>query len=185
VGLEMPAPGGFVLLENHYFNTTGSTKQDRSGVRICVTYTQPQNPASLTWLGTEGINIPARQQATAAGTCTSWKNNTDVHIFQTVPHMHQAGAHMKTVINRAGGGQEILIDKPFAFADQRAYAVDTVVRRGDTLTTTCTFKNNTARGIQFGTSSTAEMCYNFVVYYPAHALDGIGGIEGSKNMCLF
>jgi hypothetical protein len=23
------------------------------------------------------------------------------------------------------------------------------------------------------------------VYYPAHALDGVGGIEGSKNMRLF
>jgi len=29
------------------------------------------------------------------------------------------------------------------------------------------------------------MCYDFVVYYPAHALDGVGGIEGSKNMCLY
>ena len=185
-GLEMPAPGGFVAMENHYFNTTGGTKQDRSGVRLCVTFTQPQNPASLTWLGTEFISIPARATGTATGTCSSWKNNVDVHIFQTVPHMHQTGSYMKTVVNRTGGGgQAIIVDKPFAFTEQRAYPTDVVVHPGDTMTTTCTFKNNTAASIGFGTSSTSEMCYNFVVYYPAHALDGIGGIEGSKNMCLF
>lgn len=185
VGLEMPAPGAYMLLENHYFNTTGGAKEDRSGVRVCVTYTKPQNPASLTWLGTEAINIPAGGQGTATGSCTSWKKNADVHVFQTVPHMHQIGKHMKTVINRAGGGQTILVDKPFAFADQRAYPIDVVIKPGDTMTTTCTFQNTGARSVGFGTSSTSEMCYNFVVYYPAHALDGIGGIEGSTNMCLF
>jgi dopamine beta-monooxygenase len=185
VGLEMPAVGGFLTLENHYNNTTGVAAPDRSGVRMCVTYTKPTNPASLTWLGTELISIPASGQGTASGTCGSWKKNGDVHIFQTIPHMHKLGTHMKTVVNRSGGAQDVLVDKPFVFNDQRAYASDTVVHSGDTLTTTCTWQNTTSGGVSFGTSTTAEMCYNFVVYYPAHALDGIGGIEGSKNMCLF
>jgi hypothetical protein len=63
--------------------------------------------------------------------------------------------------------------------------VDQVIHKDDTMTTTCTFKNTTAASVGFGTFTSAEMCYNFVIYYPAHALDGIGGIEGSKNMCLF
>jgi dopamine beta-monooxygenase len=185
VGLEMPKPGGFVLIENHYNNVTGSAQKDRSGVRMCVTYTPPKNPASLTWLGTETIGVPANKQGTATGTCATWKKNTDVHIIQTVPHMHRIGKHMKTVINRGGGAtQDIVVDKPFTFTDQRAYAVDLVVKPTDTLTTTCTFENDTNAQVTFGTATAAEMCYNFVIYYPAHALDGAGGIEGSANMCL-
>ncbi|HVW26202.1 MAG TPA: hypothetical protein VHC69_12585 [Polyangiaceae bacterium] len=185
VGLEMPAVGGYLLIEFHYYNTTGTTQQDRSGVRICGTYTQPTNPASLTWLGTESINIPANSMGTATGNCTTWKKSGDVHFLQTVPHMHKLGTHMKTVINRSGGGQDILVDQPFEFSDQRAYAIDIVAHAQDTFTTTCTWMNTTSAAVSFGTSTTAEMCYNFVVYYPAHALDGVGGIEGSSNMCLF
>ena len=187
VGLEMPAPGGYVSMENHYSNSTGMAQNDRSGVRMCVSYTKPTNPASLTWLGTEAISIPANQQGTAVGTCSTWKKSGDVHVFQVIPHMHQLGTNMKTVVNRGGSTTqtETLIDKPFAFADQRAYPADMVIHATDTMTTTCTFKNTTSAAVGFGTFTSAEMCYNFVVYYPAHALDGIGGIEGSKNMCLF
>jgi hypothetical protein len=187
VGLEMPPPNtGFLSMENHYNNATGSPQPDRSGVRICVTFTPPKNPASLTWLGTELINIPANGTGTATGTCTSWKKNVEVHMLQSVPHMHTLGSHMKTVINRAAGGTDILIDKPFVFTDQRAYAIeDVLVKPNDTLTTTCTWQNTTSKSVAFGTATSAEMCYNFVVYYPAHVLDGIKGIEGSNNMCLF
>jgi len=186
VGLEMPAVGGFLSMENHYNNATGSAQPDRSGVRLCVTFTKPQNPASLTWLGTELINIPANGTGTASGTCNSWKKNVEVHMLQSVPHMHTLGSHMKTVINRAAGGTDILIDKPFVFTDQRAYPIeDVIVKPNDTLTTTCTWQNTTSKSVAFGTATSAEMCYNFVVYYPAHVLDGIKGIEGSNNMCLF
>jgi hypothetical protein len=185
VGLEMPAVGGFLMIEFHYYNTTGTTQPDRSGVRICGTYEQPTNPASLTWLGTESINIPANAMGTATGTCSTWKKNGDVHFIQTVPHMHKLGTHMKTVINRSGGGQDVLVDQPFEFSDQRAYPIDIVAHAQDTFTTTCTWMNTTSASVGFGTSTTSEMCYNFVVYYPAHALDGVGGIEGSTNMCLF
>jgi hypothetical protein len=185
VGLEMPAPGGFISIELHYYNTTGVTAADRSGVRMCVTYTKPTNAASLTWLGTEAINVPANQTGSSTGTCSTWKKNVDVHVIQTVPHMHKLGSHMKTVINHAAGGTDTIVDKDFVFTDQRAYAADVVIKANDTMATTCTWKNTTAAAVGFGTSTTAEMCYNFVIYYPAHALDGVGGIEGSKNMCLF
>jgi hypothetical protein len=192
VGLEMPAAGGYLNMEYHYYNTTGATAMDRSGVRICGTYTQPTHPASLTWLGTETISIPANAPAaTATGNCTTWKKNGDVHFIQTVPHMHKLGAHMKTVINRGGvtaaqpAMGDVIVDQPFQFADQRAYPIDIVAHQTDTFTTTCTWNNTTPASVGFGTSTTSEMCYNFVVYWPAHALDGTGGIEGSTNMCLF
>jgi hypothetical protein len=101
--------------------------------------------------------------------------------------MHQLGSHMKTVINRNGGGNEVVLDQAFQFTDQRTYDLKNIVHPGDTLTTTCTWMNTTNAAVSFGTSTTAEMCYNFVFSYPAHSLPNPlgGGIEGSSNMCLF
>jgi hypothetical protein len=154
-------------------------------VKLCVTDAPMQNVATISWLGTEQINIPARSMANATGTCRpSNPQRGDIHILFSVPHMHKTGAHMKTVINRPGG-PEILVDKPFNFAEQRSYDTPAVVKAGETLTTTCTFNNTTNAAISFGTVSEAEMCYNFVVAYPAKALHNPGNsIEGALNTCL-
>jgi hypothetical protein len=60
------------------------------------------------------------------------------------------------------------------------------VHPGDTLTTTCTWMNPGSSAVGFGESTTSEMCYNFVLSYPAHSLPNPlgGGLEGSANMCL-
>ena len=80
--------------------------------------------------------------------------------------MHLQGRHMTTVINRAGGGTEMLIDEPFDFQTQISYSTPQVVHKGDTLTTTCTYATPTP----FGEKTTDEMCYNFVLAYPAGGL---------------
>jgi hypothetical protein len=185
VGMQVPEPGGLFELEIHYYNPGGAPKLDRSGVKLCVTDAPMQNVATITWLGTEQINVPARSMATATGTCRPQNpQRGDIHILFSVPHMHKAGHHMKTVINRPGG-PEILVDKPFSFLEQRSYDTPAVVKAGETLTTTCTFNNTTNAAIQFGTVSEAEMCYNFVVAYPAKALHNPGNsIEGALNTCL-
>ena len=73
---------------------------------------------------------------------------------------------MKTVINRQGGGTEVLIDKPFDFNSQVSYPTPAVINPGDTLSTTCTF----AAPTPFGQGTNEEMCYNFVLAYPAGQL---------------
>jgi hypothetical protein len=185
VGLQMPEPGGKFELEIHYNNPAGGIKPDRSGVRLCVTTEPMPNVATVTWLGTEQINVPARQTANAVGTCRPDNpSGGDIHILMSIPHMHKIGTHMKTVINRPGG-PEILVDKPFKFDEQRSYDTPATVRPGESLTTTCTFNNTTAATIGFGTVSELEMCYNFVVAYPARALHNPGNsIEGAQNTCL-
>jgi hypothetical protein len=186
VGMEMPEPGGVFELEIHYYNPGGAMKLDRSGVRLCVTSEPVENVATITWLGTENINIPPRAMGTATGTCRPLNTGGgDIHILRSVPHMHTIGTHMKTVVNRKAGGTEILIDKPFKFDEQRSYATPMVINPGDTLTTTCTYNNTTAGPIGFGTVSELEMCYNFVIAYPARALHNPGfSWEGSQNTCL-
>jgi Copper type II ascorbate-dependent monooxygenase, C-terminal domain/Copper type II ascorbate-dependent monooxygenase, N-terminal domain len=188
VGEEIAPGNGFMTLEFHYYNTTGTVQNDRSGVRICGTTKTPANVATLTWLGTESIQIPAHGMGTATGTCTPGGGSLaqDIHLVFASPHMHKLGAHMKTVINRKGGQPEVVLDNPFSFNDQREYAVSNVIHSGDTLTTTCSWMNTTGASVGFGESTTSEMCYNFVLSYPAHAMPNrLGtGLEGSSNMCL-
>jgi hypothetical protein len=187
VGQEIAPPKGFMTLEFHYFNNSGKAQNDRSGVRICGTTKKPANVATLTWLGTESISIPAHGMGTATGRCTPGGGSTqDIHLLFASPHMHKLGTHMTTVINRKGGMTEMVVDKPFSFSDQREYEISNVVHPGDTLTTTCTWMNTGSSTVGFGESTTSEMCYNFVLSYPAHSLPNPlgGGLEGSANMCL-
>jgi hypothetical protein len=165
-GLELPSDvglrtedGGFSL-EIHYNNKLGSGQLDGSGVEVCVTEKLRPKEAAVHWLGTQSLN-----KVTAVGTCQPVTTGP-VTILSSSPHMHLQGRHMKTVINRASGGTETLIDVPFDFNTQVSYPTPAVINPGDTLTTTCTF----AKPTPFGTGTNEEMCYNFVVAYPAGGL---------------
>ena len=158
VGLRTEA-GGFTL-EIHYNNTVGAGQVDASGVEVCVTEKLRPKEAAVHWLGTQALN-----KVTAVGTCAPI-NTAPVTILSLSPHMHLQGRHMKTVINRKAGGTEVLHDAPFDFNTQISYDTPAVIQPGDTLTTTCTF----AKPTPFGQKTNEEMCYNFVVAYPAGQL---------------
>jgi hypothetical protein len=158
VGLHVDN-GGFTL-EVHYNNKLGTGQLDGSGAQICVTEKVRPNEAAVHWLGTQSLN-----KLNATGTCTP-ANKTPVTILSSTPHMHLQGRHMKTVINRAQGGTETLIDKPFDFQTQVSYPTPAVIQPGDTLNTTCTYATPTP----FGQGTNQEMCYNFVIAYPAGGL---------------
>ena len=191
VGLELAPPTGSYVLEVHYNNPSLQPFQDRSGVRVCATSKFRPNTASITWAGTERINIPARSMGTAAGNCVPLRTgigpNDPIRIFHAWPHMHKLGVRMSTVINRAAGGQDLLIDKPFNFSSQVGYDVGFTLQPGDSLFTTCYYDNTTTAGVGFGPSTAQEMCYDFLYAYPAHALDHppFGGVitSGAANLC--
>jgi hypothetical protein len=191
VGLELPPPTGSYVLELHYSNPTLKPFQDRSGVRICATPKFRPKTASITWAGTEKINVPPRATGMATGKCDPLRKglgpNDPIHIFTAWPHMHKAGTRMSTIIHRKAGGQELLIDKPFNFESQVGYDVDFTLQPGDWLQTTCYYNNTTAGPLGFGPSTTQEMCYDFLYAYPAHALDHppLGGIitAAAANLC--
>jgi hypothetical protein len=191
VGLELPPPTGSYVLEVHYNNPSGKPFRDRSGVRVCATSRFRPKTASITWAGTENINLPPRAMGSASGKCIPERRglggNDVIHIFNAWPHMHVLGTHMTTVIQRAGGQQEVLLDKPFNFQSQIGYDVDFVINPGDTLFTTCQYQNTTAGPVGFGPSTSQEMCYDFLYAYPAHALDhppfGKVITSGAANLC--
>jgi hypothetical protein len=165
-GLDLPddvglrTEGGGFSLEIHYNNSEGAPQPDASGVEVCVTEKLRPKEAAVHWLGTQALN-----KITAVGTCQPLSFEP-VTIISSSPHMHLQGRHMKTVINRANGGTETLIDVPFDFNTQVSYPTPAIINPGDTLTTTCTF----AKPTPFGQGTNEEMCYNFVVAYPAGGL---------------
>jgi len=158
VGLRIE-PGGFSM-EMHYNNKLGAGQLDASGAEVCVTEKLRPKEAAVHWLGTQNLN-----KLTATGTCAPI-NTGPVTILSSSPHMHLQGRHLTTVINRKGGTSEVLIDKPFDFNTQISYPTPTVINPGDTLSTTCTYATPTP----FGQGTNEEMCYNFVVAYPAGQL---------------
>ena len=189
VGLEMPGPGELLAVEFHYFNTANAMADDRSGVEICTSSKFRKNTASVSWLGTETIDVPPNSMGMAAGTCTPLRagmNATDpINVLFSWPHMHKAGTHLKSIVNRAAGGTEVMYDGAFNFDFQTVYDTPIKLMPGDTVTTTCTFQNSTNLPINFGQSTTAEMCFNFTYAWPAHALDNPGGAIGaSPNSCF-
>jgi hypothetical protein len=181
VGLQMPKGANATLaLEIHYNNTAGYTDAiDASGVEFCTTKTFRTNTASVHWLGTNSILVLPHSTKDVVANCAP-TTMQPVHVLAESPHMHQTGVHAKLVLNRKGGTQEILHDKPFAFSDQQAYPIDVIFNPGDTFTTTCTYNNTTANIVTFGPNTENEMCYNFVTAYPAGGLSGPMG----NNHCL-
>jgi hypothetical protein len=174
VGLELPDPGSWLTLEVHYNNSAKLTgAQDRSGVALCTTDTPRPQEAGVLTLGSIQIALPpdgAEHTVTSEfpGTITRLLQD-QLHVLWTSPHMHLTGTSFKTEIVR--NGQTIpLVDVPtWDFNSQRAYPQDptkTQILPGDTLRTTCTYKNTTGAPIRFGENTENEMCFNFVAVYP-------------------
>jgi hypothetical protein len=175
VGVALESTVGYDL-EVHYNNPTGAAGNDQSGGELCVTTTVPTHIAELSWVGTDAI-----AGTSASGTCTP-TGPFPIHIIAAQPHMHLTGNHMKVVVNRAGGTQDIIHDMPFMFENQRYYVEDVTLMQGDTMTTTCTY----SAPATFGSSTSNEMCYFFSLAWPAGALTmpGTGTFLHGADSCL-
>jgi hypothetical protein len=189
VGLELPPPGGLLAIEFHYYNNTGAPSADQSGVEICTTSKFRTNTASVSWLGSESISVPAGAAGTATGTCHPLRAGMQaadpIHVLFSWPHMHKLGVHMKSVVTRAAGGTDMMYDGDFSFDYQKLYDTPLLLQAGDSVTTTCSYQNTTTATVMFGQSTTQEMCFNFTYAWPAHGLDNPGGaLGGASNTCL-
>ncbi len=199
VGLELPDPGTVKLNGQwHFFNSTGSVQYDHSAIQVCtMPASAVQHVATITWIGTEdlggnkwfgGAGMPPGQVSTFEGTCDPLRegmNSTDpIHIIGFWPHMHLMGTEMKAIVNHQDGTSETIFDKPFDFNKQIHYMQDYDLAAGDTLTAQCIFNNTTDHGVAFGESTHDEMCYNFTMAWPAHALENhVASLIGATNTC--
>lgn len=156
--------GQYVNLNLHLFNASDNPLTGPSGILVkTITAAQASGymMADMTFSGTMNISVPSDNTPhTASGGC---KAPTDWHIFNLWPHMHQTAIHQSFSVNGAN-----LLDMDYAFSEQRNYPMAvTTIHQGDTLLTTCTYKNNTGATVQYGESSTNEMCFTGLYKYPA------------------
>jgi hypothetical protein len=188
IGLQtISGPNARFGIEIHY-NTTAnpSNRKDRSGARICATKKLRSKEASVHWLGTQAIvSLGLGGDVDANGTCSVMKES---HVIAHSPHMHKMGRHMKTIVTRASGGTATITDQAFRFDDQQIFPVDApngevVVGPGDVIDTTCTYDGSSF--FTFGPNTDQEMCYNFVIAWPAGSLsNGSPGLVGGENTCI-
>jgi hypothetical protein len=88
-------------------------------------------------------------------------------VFAIFPHMHQLGVHLKSTA-MAAGQNKVLHDATYDFQEQYHKALEPLALAiGDTITTECTYRNDTGRMVGFGESSDTEMCFSILFRYPA------------------
>ena len=158
--------GTYINLNLHLYNTTDNAITDTSGVLVkTMAAADVVHEADMQFSGTFLINIPSDNQVhTATGSC---QVANDFHVFTLWPHMHQTAVHQSLAITHSGS-MSMMLDTDYAFSEQKNYPmVDTVIHAGDTITTTCSYQNNTGATIIFGDSSNAEMCFTGIYRYPA------------------
>jgi hypothetical protein len=188
-GLELTS-NGILNLQWHFFNQGSTAEPDATRVQICaMPRSMIKNVGSLTFLGTENFNgpigMPAKTTSKFSGTCLN-DSGGPITLFGFTPHMHKLGIQMTSVIKHTDGTTEQVFDKPFDFNSQITHlqAKPIVLQAGESITSTCTFNNTTNAAVPFGPSSNQEMCYNFTMSYPAHALDnGTLSLIGATNVC--
>ncbi|MET0391417.1 MAG: hypothetical protein ABW321_35915 [Polyangiales bacterium] len=189
MGLELPA-SGMLNAQWHYYNQGSEPATDASKIQICtVPRAKRKDIASLTFLGTENFNgffgMPPKTESKYGGTCQN-RTSEPITVWGFTPHMHKLGRNMNVTVTRMDGTIETVFDKAFDFNSQITYEMKPpiVLQPGDKITSTCTFNNDTNASVAFGPSTTEEMCYNFTMAYPAHALDsGNFSLIGAKNVC--
>lgn len=189
MGLELPADG-MLNAQWHYYNQGSEAALDSSSIQVCtVPRDKRKNVASLTFLGSENLGgltgMPAHSVSKYSGTCRN-RSSEPITIWGFTPHMHKLGRNMSVSVKRKDGSMETPFDKAFDFNSQITFAAEPaiVLQPGDSITSTCTFDNDTDAPVAFGPSTTQEMCYNFTIAYPAHSLDnGVFSLIGAKNTC--
>jgi hypothetical protein len=194
VGAETPAPGSTLMLEWHYLNSTSAALSDMSKVSVCtVPMGKRTHVASVTTVGTENLGVPGMppgMESTFSGTCTPSRmglgSGDPIHVLYVMPHMHQYGRHLAVSVQHAGGMSEPIYDQPFTDTNQNWSAAPGQLSMGDNLQTTCTFQNTSTNYVGYGGPfADGEMCYAFVLHYPAHSLDnGARSLLGASNSCL-
>ena len=177
-------PGERLALQIHYDKTNDNGRDDRSGLELHF-IDDAVHEAGVLWTGTifaspEGESggfgefvIPAGDPAfEVSGTCTVTEAMGPLTVFGAWPHMHQIGSHLSASVHR-GKWDEVgtcMVDVPWDFDDQRGYRfVDPIqLTPGDRIETSCVFDNSgNDYDVRFGEGTSDEMCFDFLMYYPA------------------
>ncbi len=157
--------GQQLVLGLHLFNTTAATLRGTSGVRALVVEASPSHVnAEAISVGTRDLRLPGGQSTVTKAFCTLTREST---VFALHPHMHALGTHARVVVH-SGGSERVIHDEPFDFAEQLIHPIEPLrLLPGDRIEIECTHRNTGTSLVEYGESSSAEMCAVGVYRYPA------------------
>jgi len=172
----------YFVIELHYDNPSGIPGLvDNSGLRLHYTNRLRKHDASTITFGDPYISflpIPGGQdlvvrESSCPSQCTN-KFKDELHVFGSFLHMHSLGKQMWTTHYR---DEEFLRTTNradfYAFDFQQQTTMNFTIKPGDRLNTHCTFDSRGRVGAtNFGYASDAEMCMDFVTYYPRQKFRG-------------
>lgn len=166
-GLRM-APGERYIVQIHYNNGSSLPNvRDSSGVRMFL------GPVSgpeygMVAIGPTNFALPARNRTRVTSRCTM---RSRVTTFAGMPHMHLLGTEFLQTITR-GSSMGMAAPSDFVrvsgwdFNTQLFYSLPSTLEAGDTIETTCAFRNTTDRTVRSGEDTADEMCFNFLYVTP-------------------
>ena len=124
--------------------------------------------------GTQDISIPPGSEITRRCRVAIPAFAPTIHVFAAFPHMHGIGASLRNEAQPKGGGAalDLGVADPFSFDAQAWLPVRATIGAGDSVVTTCRWKNTRPTSVSFGERTEDEMCYSFSMYYPRIDLPG-------------
>jgi len=166
-----------VLLQIHYDNPNKlSNITDSSGVDIIYTSIPQSKPAGFMALGvkTKNIYIPeGKSNYELIGHCKQDQTKKlpyDIYTVAYALHMHRVGQKIWTTQYRDGKElTELGRNNFYDFNLQSFIKFDQpmLISKGDELTTHCVYNSSLMTSpVLGGESTTNEMCFNFLLYYP-------------------
>jgi len=164
VGIRIPA-GKQIVLNLHLFNASDAPLSGLSGTDVkLLTEDELVDEAEAVLAGTLHLDVTPGASS-AIGHCTVPSNVT---IFAAGAHMHVLGRHMTVTATPAGAAPRTLIDHDYSFDAQVAYPVDPMLAMalGDGVQIQCDYYNPTSNTVHFGESTTDEMCFTGLYWYP-------------------
>ena len=171
-GVAFPLGNGTkqIVFQIHYFNPLSEPIIDNTEIHIQLTKENADFiDAGLLVTGNFGFEIPPfATEYNVWGSCNSPNFGEPANIFAVFPHMHQFGTHISMGITDFDTGEEtMLFDEPWAFGEQPIRAIKHTFEMRDVLDVECEYNNPTGQAIDFGESTTEEMCFGFYFFYPS------------------
>src|SRR5262249_31676834 len=152
-------------LNLHLFNATDMPLSGLSGTDVkLLSEDELENEAEAVLAGTLHLDVTPGE-STAIGHCSVPGN---VKIFAAGAHMHTLGHHMTVTAMPSGPGPTTLLDHDYSSDAQVAYPIDPMLDMsiGNMVEIRCDYYNPTANTVHFGESTTDEMCFSGLYWYP-------------------
>lgn len=158
--------GEFIVFDYHYANTSVETVHTRSAANFhVVDRADVDHVAQLFSVNNVTIDVPAGQTASFTAECHV---RTDMMLGGLTRHTHHLGKDF--TVWYAGGartGEEIWTSHDWQHDTEFSFPEPVLVRAGEGVRYRCTFANDTADRLRFGTTVKDEMCMLYGPVWPA------------------